>query len=93
MNKVAEIAASAPTGPMVEPAWHDPVVPRIHRLGSHLLALLIQHLEVSDHLLDEGYRLIVTHGWLIAILLLPLGDHRKNLIPLTCRKSRVRTVS
>jgi hypothetical protein len=86
MNKVAEIAASAPAGSMVEPAWYDPVVSRIHRLGSHLLALLIQHLEVSDHFLDEGYRLVVTHGWIVAILLLPLGDHRKNLIPLTCRK-------
>ena len=53
MNKVAEIAASAPAGSMVEPAWYDPVVSRIHRLGSHLLALLIQHLEVCDHFLDE----------------------------------------
>ena len=86
MYKVAEIASSAPTGSMVEPAWHDPVVPRIHRLGSHLLPLLIQHLEVSDHFLDEGYCLVVTHRWLVAILLLPLGDYRKNLIPLTCRK-------
>ena len=85
MNKVAEITASAPTGTMVQPAWYNPVVPRIHWLWSHLLPFLVQHLEVIDHFLDECYCLVVTHGWLVAILLLPLGDHRKNLIPLTCR--------
>jgi len=61
MNKVAEIAASAPTWPMVEPTWYDPVIPRIHWLGPHLLALLVQHLEVRDHFLYECYRLVVTH--------------------------------
>jgi hypothetical protein len=84
MNKMAEISASAATRPMIQPAWHDPVISRVHRLRSHFLALLIQYLEVSYHLFDHSYCLIVTHGWLIAILLLPLGDYRKNLVTLTC---------
>ena len=61
MNKVAEIAASATTRSVVEPARHDSVVPRIHRLGPHLLALFVQYLEVSDHFLDDCYRIVVTH--------------------------------
>lgn len=86
---MAEVAASAATGPMIESAWHNPVVPGVHGLWSHLLLLLILCLEVSDHFLYDSDGLIVTHPGLITVLHLALGYYCKDLVTLTCKK-RVR---
>jgi hypothetical protein len=86
MNKMTEITAGAPTWTVIKPAWDYPVISWIHWLRSHLFPLLVLDLEVCNHLFDQSNGLIVTHLWLLSILLLPLGDNRENLISLTCKK-------
>lgn len=90
MNKVAEVPSCAATGPVIEPAGHDPIVSRVDDLGAHplhqQLLLLVLLLEVLNHFLDEVNRVIVAHCRLVVRsgAYLALSDNCKNLIALTC---------